>query len=175
MKSKQGSVLLDLMIQHHVKRFAEIGVWRSHTVDDILKNKPDCLEEYWAVDSWLRAEDPAYGHYHTMSQEEWDKIHLKCCRRMLFYPVLRVLKVTHEAASKIFPRSYFDLVFLDADHFLGPTLSQINHWLPLVKTDGLLTGHGFMRRRPEVEKAVRLRFGNNFERLEATVWVHRVK
>jgi len=83
--------------------------------------------------------------------------------------------MTHEVASKIFPRSYFDLVFLDADHFLDPTLSQIDHWLPLVAVGGLLTGHGFMRQRPEVEKAVRLRFGDDFERFGASVWIHRVK
>lgn len=172
--SKQGNVLRNLIEKHNVKKFAEIGVWKSHTVDIIL-SKQHCLEEYWAVDPWLKLTDPAYGHYHTRIQKEWDKLHLECCKKMLIFPTLRVLRAAHEKTSRIFPKQYFDLVFLDADHFFHPTLSQIDHWLPLIKVGGLLTGHGFMERRPEVEKAVRFQFGDNFEQLEATVWMHRVE
>jgi len=171
---KQGYILRDLILQHQVQKFAEIGVWKSHTVEIILKSYPDYLQEYWAIDPWLKATDPAYGHYYTRSQEEWDKFHLKCCSLMLKFSALKVLRATHERASIIFPKQYFDLVFLDADHFFNPTLAQIDHWLPLVRIGGMLTGHGFMGQRPEVEKAVRLRFGKDFERLEATLWMHRV-
>ena len=172
-KIKQGHVLHDLISKHNVKKFAEIGVWKSHTVKIILENKPTSLEEYWAVDPWLKLIDPKYGHYHIRTQREWDKFHLECCKKMLKFPSLRVLRTDHEQASRIFPKQYFDLVFLDADHFFHPTLSQIDHWLPLVKAGGLLTGHGFMKRRPEVEQAVRMQFGDDFELLKATVWLYR--
>lgn len=170
---KQGSVLRDLIIKHNVKKFAEIGVWKSDTVKVILNDKPGCLKEYWAVDSWHRPIDPAYGHYCTQTQEEWDELYFQCCKLMLNLSVLRVFRMDHEKASTIFPEQYFDMVFLDADHFFEGTCSQIDHWLPLVRVGGFLIGHDYISKTPEVREAVRLKFGDDYELMRATLWMHR--
>jgi len=170
--SKQGSVLCDLITKHNIKKFAEIGVWKSHTANFILSNKPNCLEEYWAVDPWLQKIDPAYGHYCTKTQEGWDKFYYHCCKLMLKFPEFRVLRTSYQRASTLFPEQYFDLVFLDADHFFEPTCSQIDHWLPLVRVGGFLTGHDFISRTPETKMAVQFKFGDNYELLRATIWMH---
>lgn len=175
MMLKQGSVLRDLIEKHNVKRFAEIGVWKSDTIKVILNDKPDCLKEYWAIDPWLRKTDPVYGHYCTQTQEEWDKLHDQCCNLISSFPVLKVIRVGHEEASTLFPKQYFDTVFLDADHFLEGTCSQIDHWLPLVKVGGLLTGHDYISRTPETRMAVKLKFRNDYELMRATIWMHRKK
>lgn len=173
-KTKQGHILLDLINKHNTKIFAEIGVWKSHTVEIILGAKSP-LQEYWGIDPWLKSTDPAYGHYHTRTQEEWDKFYLKSCRFMIWFSQYQVLRLDHEVAAKIFPKPYFDMVFLDAGHFFEETYSQIKTWLPLIKPNGILTGHGFMGQRPDVEKAVKKVFGNNFELCGQTVWMHKIQ
>ena len=175
MGMQQGQVLLDLITEYNVKRFAEIGIWKSDTVKTILNNKPNCLEEYWAIDPWLRKNDLAYGHYCTQTQEEWDELYFTCCKLMLNSSVLRVFRMNHEKASMLFPEQYFNLVFLDTDHFFEPACSEIDYWLPLVKTGGLLTGHDYISRTPGVKMAVQLKFGDDYELLRSTMWMHRKK
>jgi len=45
--------------------------------------------------------------------------------------------------SKIFPDDHFDLVFIDAGHQPGDALSNIMHWKPKIKPNGIISGHDY--------------------------------
>jgi len=65
-------------------------------------------------------------------------------------------KMKSEEAAIFYPNGYFDLVYIDADHFYASVIKDINTWLPKVKTGGLIGGHDYNddRWRPEVNRAV---------------------
>lgn len=177
MVKKQGDILAELILENKYEKIAEIGVWKSHTVQKIFKSEAGkIIKEYWGVDWWLQPTDPIYGHYCTRTQESWDQLHLKACKLMYRFPQLRILRMSSLEAVKIFTRKYFDLVFIDADHFYEPLKQDIESWLPLVREGGMISGHDYRSKRfPGCTKAVDSIFGEDkIELLEATVWMKRM-
>lgn len=156
MARRQGNILAELILENGYEKIAEVGVWKSHTIERVFRSTAEkIIKEYWGVDTWLRPTDPMYGHYHTRTQERWDEIHLKACKLMCRFPQLRILRMSSLEAVKIFPEKYFDLVFIDADHFYDPLKQDIKNWLPLVRKGGMLSGHDYGSKRfPDCMRAV---------------------
>jgi hypothetical protein len=177
MSKRQGDVLAEIILDNEYERIAEIGVWKSHTVQKILSSAAEkIIKEYWGVDWWLRPTDPIYGHYHTRTQEKWDQLYLKACKLMHYFPQFRVLRASSLEAAKIFPEKYFDLVFIDSDHFYEPLKQDIESWLPLIRKGGMLSGHDYGNRRfPGCTKAVDECFGkDNITLYDCHVWAKKV-
>jgi len=177
MAIQQGDVLVKLILENRYEKIVEIGVWKSHTVQKILGSAAEkIIKEYWGVDWWLRPTDPIYGHYHTRTQESWDRLHLKACKLMRDFPQLRILRTSSLEAVKIFPKRYFDLVFIDSDHFYEPLKQDIKNWLPLVRKGGMISGHDYGSKRfPGCTEAVDDCFGkDNITLHDYFVWTKKV-
>jgi len=56
--------------------------------------------------------------------------------------------------SKLFPNEFFDLIFIDACHFYKDVKEDILSWLPLLKTNGIISGHDYDNNWVGVKKAV---------------------
>lgn len=69
----------------------------------------------------------------------------------LFAPV----RMSSVEASKLYEDNSLDFVFIDADHEYEGVKADILHWLPKVKTNGVLAGHDFAHYCPGVMKAVK--------------------
>ena len=65
--------------------------------------------------------------------------------RMMFFPQLKILRLLSAEAAQLFPKGYFDFVYIDADHSLAR--EDILLWYPLVKKGGILAGHDYGSRR----------------------------
>jgi len=68
-----------------------------------------------------------------------------------------------------------DFVFIDANHMYEPVKEDIEAWYPLIRKDGIISGHdyngmGDKRRGWGVKRAVDERFGNNVNVLPGLVW-----
>lgn len=174
MKRKQGHDLIDLIRGYKgIYKVAEIGVWKSHTVRRVLKACEDILSEYWAIDPWQLYESK------SLTIDKWDLLYFHSCRLMRWFPQLRVVRMTSLDAAKLFPKEYFDLIFIDADHAYESVKQDIDAWLPLVRKGGFLTGHDYwpaeVANHPGVEKAVKERFGEDIRVTEETgVWIKEV-
>lgn len=174
----QKIVLTDYINQQSKpQKVAEVGVWKGHTVKHLLKtrNAGDKISEYWAIDRWnLLPEE--YGRMHNRSIEDWDQMYWYVCHLLLWFPQLRVLRMDSEVAASLFPDRYFDLVFIDADHYYEAVKADIPLWLPKIKKGGVLIGHDIgNKRHPGVKKAVTEAFGNDFYVPEGSyVWIHKV-
>ena len=166
-------VLETLIRENSIKKFVEIGVGRSTTLTHILKKTN--ISEYWAIDPWL----PYTGGSSLEGMRDvkepklkWESWHIKACRRMLYYPQLRVLRTDSVAASKMFPDEYFDFVYIDGDHRYEYVVLDIKSWLPKVKKRGILGGHDYGN-EIGVNKAVDEYF-SGVELLDGFVWIKRV-
>jgi len=118
--------LSDIIKKNNYKVIAEIGVGDCETSNFISKN---CnLNAYYLVD---KDEKPEVVGTNFVQKDS-------------------VL------ASENFKDSFFDLVFIDADHSYDSVKKDILAWLPKVKRGGVLCGHDYGN--PEhggVEKAVK--------------------
>lgn len=133
--------LIDIINEEDFKKFAEIGVWKGRSCRRILKNTN--LDEYWAVDPWEVMEKEATGVQRRREKWQWEEYHQFVCRLMVKRPQLRVLRMTSELASALFPDGYFDLVYIDASHYYEDAKADIIAWLPKVKEGGFISGHDY--------------------------------
>jgi len=128
--------LIDLIQENNFKKIAEIGVYKAKTTRYILTSCADMIEEYWAIDP--------YVPYEQM-QADWDKLYGQLCSYMIRYSQLKVMKLTSAEAALLFPKQYFDLVFIDADHSYDSIKEDIYLWKPLVRKGGILSGHDYKK------------------------------
>lgn len=168
-------ILIDILEEEGFKKFAEIGVWKSPTTKRILRSVSD-LEEYWAIDPW----NVKYAHSRTekrRTEDGWFLMHKHCCGLMMNFPQLKVVKMTSEQASIIFPDGYFDMVYIDTVHTFEHVKDDIGYWLPKVRDGGLISGHDYGGKRwPGVKEAVDEWFGEkNIKSWDIDeVWTKRV-
>jgi len=165
----QAEVLIDILksFNRDDLKIAELGVWKSHTVKRVLKARGNIISQYWAIDFWQFTNHWNYRH---ISAEKWDTAYFYACRLMRWFPQLCVARMSSTEASKLFPKQYFDLVFIDADHKYSSVMEDINNWFPLVKSGGLLTGHDYGGSKKGVKQAVDECF-NNIKIDDAGVWI----
>jgi hypothetical protein len=138
--------LLDFISNKENLVIAEVGVHKGKLCDNLLCHHSDKIKEYWAVDQWVKFDDKKYGRYATWSQESWDLKYIYVCSLMFKYNKLRVVRLPSIQAAKLFPLLYFDLVYLDADHFYESVKQDIECWMPLVREGGWISGHDYGRR-----------------------------
>ena len=164
--------MVDFIHKEQSKIIAEIGVYQGDLTQKILKS--DCdkfIKEYWAVDMW----DVSRG-WGKVSKEQWEDTYNIFCNEYTRFKNLKILRKTSIEAATHFSKNYFDLVFIDADHYYKNVKADIEAWYPLVKEGGILCGHDYSvvkrKRNWGVIPAVDERFGSNIE-VEHDVWIHR--
>lgn len=59
------------------------------------------------------------------------------------YSNVRFILQSSVEASKIFPDSYFDFIYIDAEHTYKAVKEDIKAWLPKVRHNGIIAGHDF--------------------------------
>lgn len=164
------AVLMDFMKDKKIETMGEIGAWKCQMTDKILSAYPK-IKNYWATDIW--GWNDANPGYPTMSERWWDDIYCKNCNLMLQYKQLRIIRGSATQIYKIFPKNYFDLVYIDADHRYEFMFPVIQKWLPLIKSGGFLMGKAYAKRHGGLIEAVDEYFGEEKTIIEnSTVWYH---
>jgi len=164
-------VLIGLIESLKAERVAEIGVYKSHLAKAVLRSPgASTIREYWAVDRWV-AGTPA-------KQAKSDGLFEYATKLMGWFPALRVMRSDSVKAAEDFVQGYFDIVFIDADHSYVAVNSDINAWMPKVRSGGFLCGHDFFEgmdaSHPGVARAVREWFGDAVLTHASTVWVRGI-
>lgn len=175
--NERSDAMIKIMQKENISRFAEIGVWKGHLMRKILRSYSDIpfLNEYWAIDQWdIMGEE--HGRMGKLTYEDWTEKYRRCCEDMYWFKKLRVVRLTSKKAVTLFPKGYFDMVFIDASHFYEDVHEDIGLWLPMVRKGGILSGHDYNNVRfPGVKKAVDEAFGEeNIERSVDKTWFHYV-
>jgi len=150
---------------------AELGVWKSHNTKRILRHCSDIIDQYWAIDFWQYSD---HWNYRGVPEDIWQSMYAYSCRLMRWFPQLCVVRMDTIEAAKLFPKEYFDLVFIDANHKYKWVKEDINNWVPLVKKGGLLTGHDYGGSKKEVKIAVDECFETIDLIPEVGVWIKEI-
>jgi len=153
MKFKDHAPLIARLIStHNVHIFAEIGVWKFKLGKKIMID-PSVLrtiKEYWAVDPYQEMpqyNDPSLDNVMNkmgrISQERWNALYQMTCKYLLWFHQVKLLRMTSKQASVLFPKDYFDMVFIDGDHTCEGVTQDFNLWKPKVRPGGILCGHDY--------------------------------
>jgi len=172
-RGARANVIIDIIQKHDIKIIAEIGVDKCAVLRKVLGDCGNSIQQYWAIDPWVLWDFT--DKYQKRTESDWNNIYLRACGLMRYFPQLHTLKVTSLKASKFFPKKYFDLVFIDADHQYEAVQDDIEAWLPLIKKGGFITGHDYGHKNfPGVKKAVDEFFDIDFTIRGDKVWIKEI-
>ena len=117
----------------------EIGVQNGYNFSEMIRHNPKVAV---AVDSWkddgvISRNDVAF------SQEELDKQYNYFKKEMSDKPFVNIYREYSFDAVRYFNDSYFDFVYIDADHTYEGCLQDIVAWYSKVKKGGFLLGDDY--------------------------------
>lgn len=155
---------------------AEVGVLDGQFSQQILqKNSP---RRFYLIDCW---QCPPGWDPLTVDKinQDYLKSYYTLLERYANNPAVRILREWSLAAATLFPKDYFDWVYIDADHI--QVAQDINAWLPKVKQGGYLLGHDYCGDNPVAKDVDQFSKVNNLpyfltqERLATWVFQKRTK
>jgi hypothetical protein len=118
---------------------AEIGVQRGvHAVH---------LRQFWTkgklhlIDSWQYRADYEDSANVIQVQQDENYAHVQLVFRGR--NDVAVHKVDSLRAADMFPESYFDWIYLDADHSYDAVKAELHHWEGKVREGGIISGHDY--------------------------------
>lgn len=146
-------------------RVVEIGVHTAENAKTLLELP---LEYLFLVDK--------YAPYYAFPQDQQNTIKAEMLAKVsLFseagYPPIGILLMDSVYAATIFPDEFFDLVYIDGDHYYEPVLRDLQAWYPKVKKGRFLAGHDYIRGEEGVAQAVH-EFSNK-NGLEVLSWLSK--
>lgn len=140
------SKFYDFISKKDFKKLVEIGVWKGHSLSylaKLLKAKGGDYEIY-AVDLFentYRYSSDVYKHITEVSII-YDIYNDNLKRSGVRDMISDVSGYSWEEARN-FEDSYFDFIFIDADHSYESVVKDLNAWYPKIKKGGIFSGHDY--------------------------------
>lgn len=131
-------------------RACEVGVFNGASALYLLQNAKNI--ELHLVDNFKNS---SIFHALTYLRDYYDRI--------IIHPA------DSEVAAYHFPNSFFDFIFLDADHSFEGLTNDLKLYDPLLRDGGIIAGHDYSHPKYKVKKAV-----DSFYNSSYTVWQNRV-
>jgi len=152
--TRRWEVLDKLIKKNHFQYVAELGCKNGNTTEFLLANNPEL--DMIAVDLFLSQPAQA-GVEGGETYEDWNfnAIKEEFERRMKpFWNRIDLLHMSTVQAAEKLSNTQFDLVFIDADHSYNGVATDIQMWLPKVRSGGIVAGHDYSTKWPSVQRAV---------------------
>ncbi len=84
-----------------------------------------------------------YGQIIAVDIWQDEEIYKDCCTRLGHSNQYTMLRCPSLQAAAMFPDSYFDAVYIDANHFKDYVYADILAWYPKVRSGGIIAGHDY--------------------------------
>ena len=136
-----------LLISMDAKQVCEVGVLRGA---GLKRLSVPCVETVYGVDQW--------APYGENSNYDLVKCYEQARKVAAKLGNIQLVTAPSIGASEIFSDGFFDLVYVDANHFYEPMCDDLRSWWPKVRVGGVFSGHDY------VEKS---RFGDEFGVMQA--------
>ena len=114
---------------------AEVGVFRGANIKRFKKADPKLLV---CVDPWGLHD----GHGH-ISQKKMQFIYNNLSKKFADDPTVKLVRDYSTNAATTFDDSFFDVVYIDANHSYATAKEDISLWWKKVKSGGILCGHDY--------------------------------
>ena len=155
-----------------VKSIVEIGVFQGTTSQEFRVLFPEAV--LFLVDPWKLYEEYRCEEAGPIRKKsaEYEKAYQLVKKSFKGDPKVNIIRKTSIEAVKDVPDEV-DLVFIDGNHSYSYVKQDIHHWLPKIRTGGMLSGHDYSKLFPGVIKAVDEFFPQKVLIGHATTWLVR--
>lgn len=152
---KRWDICSGLLKEMDGKTFVEVGVKEGRLSAAVLKNLP--ATNVIAIDPWAPVpnshEDYSGWDFADIERQFWDNVgeHKERVEMMRDTSLIAASILdgwVHSGGLSI------DMVFIDASHDYANVIADIKAWWPLVRKGGILAGHDFNHKWPDVMRAV---------------------
>lgn len=154
---------------------AEVGVWLGRSTKVMAHATKGVV---YAVDTWQGTPEDEAQHDRLYAKDVatsdvYQRFTQNLRREIKARKVVPVRADSRAAAASFAAQGVtFDFVFIDADHSYEGCAGDIDAYLPLVRTGGVLAGHDYHPNWPGVIRAVNERFGAPQRGPGSIWWVH---
>lgn len=146
------------MIARQVHSAAEVGCWKGRTTETLLA---ETRGPVYAVDHWKGSEFEREGPHREATERD---IFADFMGNVGHFPNLCVRRGHSTEVAPALP--LIDFVFIDAGHTYEEVKADLEAWTP--KTLRVIAGHDFQY--PDVERAVREKFGDRVKQGADSIW-----
>ncbi len=141
-------------------RGAEIGVWKGHLSEYLLRNMPNIVQ-YLMVDRWVAAPEGS-PYWQTVDKKARADVATmtrakKMATRLTDFAAdrRRILRLESGRAARLVLKESLDFVFIDADHSYYGVSRDLRLWYLNLKPGGIMSGHDIDQEHlPDVTVAV---------------------
>jgi len=151
---RRWEVLDKLIKKNGFQYIAELGCKNGNTTEFLLANNSGL--DVIAVDLFS-AQPTQAGVEGGETYEEWNFDAIKKefeSRVEKFGSHVELVHMSTTQAAEALSVAQFDLVFIDADHSYNGVATDIQMWLPKVRSGGIIAGHDYNQKWPSVQRAV---------------------
>jgi len=129
----------------------ELGINRGLTSEKILTTTSTKI--LYMIDPWIWCYDKNQGLYSTKHNPDDDYEYVLNHFSQKF-PKKHILirKKSEEAVNDI--QEKLDFIFIDGNHTYNYVMKDLELWMPKIKSEGLVVGHDWWKKFPDVERAV---------------------
>ncbi|MHA1298870.1 MAG: class I SAM-dependent methyltransferase [Candidatus Helarchaeota archaeon] len=146
----------------------EVGCWKGLSTSYLAPELVGKPQRLWCVDNWLGSKDQYADFYQTLlkrQDEEGRPVHIQFRDNLHYLKIPhKILQMDSKDASKYFKNKSCSLVFIDASHDYSSVKEDLTIWWPKVRVGGILSGHNYSTKHPDLIKAVKeFSFSNKLE------------
>ena len=156
-----------------VRSIVEIGVFQGTTSEELKILFPDAF--LYLIDPWEMYEAYLSKEAGPISKNSADYESAYQLVKKAFDqdPKVKIIRKTSLDALEDVPEE-IDLVFIDGNHDYAHVKQDIEHWLPKIRSGGMISGHDYRNEFPGVRKAVDAFFPEGVAIGSDHVWLRRV-
>jgi predicted O-methyltransferase YrrM len=134
--------LTKILQENNYQTFVEIGVYNGDNILTLANRFPNV--KFIGIDPYF---DGEYNdRYELRNKQYWDDKYTKVLNKAKALGNVTIIRKQSLDAAIEFEKESVDIVFIDAIHTYKDCKDDINHWLKVVKPNGILSGHDYSTR-----------------------------
>jgi hypothetical protein len=142
----------ELLLQNFSRNsiICEIGVWRGDFSSKLLAYS----SELHLIDPWIYTTKYGYRLYggaYAKNQDDMDCIYEEVVEKFYLYNNVKIHRMKSSEAFALFHDSFFDVIYIDGNHYIDFITKDLEFYFPKVKKNGLLCGDDYYWNSPELE------------------------
>jgi predicted O-methyltransferase YrrM len=134
--------LTKILQENNYQTIVEIGVYNGDNILTLANRFPNV--KFIGIDPYF---DGEYNdRYELRNKQYWDDKYTKVLNKAKALGNVTIIRKQSLDAAIEFEKESVDIVFIDAIHTYKDCKDDINHWLKVVKPNGILSGHDYSTR-----------------------------
>lgn len=139
--SEHDEEVLSRLASEATGRFCEIGCWTGHSTSILARRAKELGTKLIVIDNFKGNEGTPLSEY--AKENNVQEIFIDNMKKLGLWDSIILFCLDSKEAHQYIEGSSLGLLFIDAGHSYSDVLSDIVHYLPKVKANGIICGHDY--------------------------------